>query len=167
MEINNNKVVSIIYNLHHNDKEGELMQEVKTSNPYVFLFGSKQVLPEFETNLDGKKKGDQFSFSIKSDDSYGDRDEEQIADLPINIFMVDGKLAEPVKVGHYVPLNDKDGNAMQGLVLEITEEHVKIDFNHPMAGMDLYFEGEINDVREATTEEIEHGHVHGPEGHQH
>lgn len=167
MEINTDKVVSITYNLHHNDAEGELMQEVKTSDPYVFLFGTQQVLPEFESNLSGKKKGENFSFSIKSEDSYGERDEEQMVDLPINIFMADGKLADMVQIGHYIPLNDQDGNAMQGLVLEIADEFIKVDFNHPMAGMNLYFSGEIMDVREASTEEIEHGHVHGSDGHQH
>ena len=167
MEISNNKVVSIIYKLHHNDAEGDLMQEVSTKDPYVFLFGAKQVLPEFEENLTGKKAEDEFSFGIKSENSYGDRDEEQMVDLPINIFMVEGKLAEAVKVGHYVPMNDQDGNAMQGLVLEIADKHIKVDFNHPMAGMNLFFTGQVLEVREATKEEIEHGHVHGPGGHQH
>lgn len=167
MEINSNKVVSLTYSLHHNDAEGELMQEVKETEPYVFLFGVKQTLPEFEQNLNGKKAGEEFSFGIKSENSYGDRDEEQIVDLPKNIFMIDGKLADVVQPGHYVPLNDNEGNAMQGLVLEVTEEHVKMDFNHPMAGMDLYFSGKILDVREATQEEIDHGHVHGPGGHHH
>ena len=167
MEISKDKVVSITYQLHHNDAEGELIQEVSEKDPYVFLFGAQQVLPEFETNLAGKIAGDDFSFGLKSEDSYGDRDEEQVVDLPINIFMVDGKLADVVKLGHYVPLNDQDGNTMQGLVLEIGDETVKVDFNHPMAGMDLYFSGKVMDIREATAEEIDHGHVHGPGGHHH
>lgn len=167
MEISNNKVVSITYNLHHDGAEGDLMQEVTTKDPYVFLYGKQQVLPEFEQHLNGKKTNDDFSFGIKCEDSYGDRDEEQLVDLPLNIFMVDGKLSEAVKIGHYVPMNDQDGNAMQGLVLEIAEEHIKVDFNHPMAGMDLFFIGKVLDVREATKEEIEHGHVHGPGGHHH
>lgn len=167
MEINNNKVVSLTYSLHHNDAEGELMQEVKEADPYVFLFGTQQTLPEFEQNLNGKKTGEEFTFGIKSADSYGDRDEEQLVDLPKNVFMVDGKLADMVQLGHYVPLNDNEGNTMQGLVLEIADEHIKVDFNHPMAGMDLYFSGRIMEVREATKEEIEHGHVHGPGGHHH
>lgn len=167
MEISKDKVVSITYQLYHNDAEGELIQEVSEKDPYVFLFGAQQVLPEFETNLAGKIAGDDFSFGLKSEDSYGDRDEEQVVDLPINIFMVDGKLADVVKLGHYVPLNDQDGNTMQGLVLEIGDETVKVDFNHPMAGMDLYFSGKVMDIREATAEEIDHGHVHGPGGHHH
>jgi len=167
MEINNNKVVTITYNLHHNDAEGDVIQEVTAKDPYVFLFGAKQVLPEFETNLTGKKKGDDFKFGINSEESYGERSEEQVVDLPINIFMIDGKLAEVVKLGHYVPLNDQDGNQMQGLVLEIADEHIKVDFNHPMAGMNLFFSGNVVDVREATAEELAHGHVHGPGGHHH
>jgi FKBP-type peptidyl-prolyl cis-trans isomerase SlyD len=115
MEIKSNKVVSLTYNLHHNDAEGELMQTVQESDPYVFLYGAQQTLPEFEQNLNGKKAGDEFSFGIKSEDSYGDRDEEQIVDLPINIFMIDGKLADMVQLGNYVPLNDHEGHSMQGL----------------------------------------------------
>ena len=167
MEINQNKVVSITYKLHHTNSEGKLVQETTDKDPFVFLFGAKQVLPEFETNLHGKRKGEEFSFDIKSKDSYGDRDEGQVVNLPINIFMKDGKLVEAVKVGHYLPLNDKEGNTMQGLVLEIHDEHVKMDFNHPMAGMDLYFTGKVKDVREATAEELDHGHVHGQGGHEH
>ncbi len=83
------------------------------------------------------------------------------------MFEADGKLGEIVKVGNFLPMKDQEGNPLQGLVQEITDEHVRMDFNHPMAGKDLFFSGEVIEVREATTEELEHGHVHGPGGHQH
>ena len=81
--------------------------------------------------------------------------------------MVEGKLAEMVTPGAFVPMNDQEGNPMQGLVLEIGDETIKMDFNHPMAGLDLFFTGQILDVREATPEELDHGHVHGEGGHHH
>jgi FKBP-type peptidyl-prolyl cis-trans isomerase SlyD len=167
MVIESNKVVTITYKLQESNKEGEIVQEVLEKEPFVFLFGTEQVLPGFESNLKGKTTGDDFSFEIKSDDSYGPIDEEAIVTLPINIFMVEGKLAEMVKIGEFLPMNDQEGHEMQGLVLEIGEETIKMDFNHPMAGLDLFFTGKVLDVREANPEELDHGHVHGPEGHHH
>ncbi len=167
MNIGKDTVVSINYKLQQNDASGEVIQEVKDQDPFVFLFGHSQVLPQFETNLSGKAKGDAFEFGIKSEDGYGARDEKAVADLPIALFMKDGQLLDMVKVGHFLPMNDQEGNQMQGLVLEISEETVKMDFNHPMAGIDLFFSGEVLDVRAATAEEIDHGHVHGPGGHHH
>ena len=167
MVIDSNKVVTITYKLQESNKEGEVVQEVLENEPFVFLFGTKQVLPGFESNLQGKTTGDTFAFEIKSDDSYGPIDEEAIVTLPINIFMVDGKLAEMVKIGKFLPMNDQEGHEMQGLVLEIGEETIKMDFNHPMAGLDLFFTGKVLDVRDAHPEELDHGHVHGAGGHHH
>lgn len=167
MEIAKNTVVTINYKLQESDTDGEIIQEVKDEEPFAFLFGHDQVLPPFETNLVGKTKGTAFEFGIKSEDGYGPRDEQAVADLPINIFMKDDKLMDYVQLGSYLPMNDQDGNQLQGLVLEINDETLKMDFNHPMAGLDLFFSGEVIDVREATAEELDHGHVHGPGGHQH
>lgn len=167
MVIDSNKVVTITYKLQESNKEGEVVQEVLENEPFVFLFGTEQVLPGFESNLQGKTTGDTFAFEIKSDDSYGPIDEEAIVTLPINIFMVDGKLAEMVKIGEFLPMNDQEGHEMQGLVLEIGEETIKMDFNHPMAGLDLFFTGKVLDVRDAHPEELDHGHVHGAGGHHH
>lgn len=167
MEIENNKVVTITYKLQESNNEGEVVQEVLEKEPFVFLFGNQQVLPDFEANLVGKTAGDSFEFGVKSDDSYGPVNKEAIVDLPKNIFMVDGQLADIVKEGSFVPMNDQEGHPMQGLVLEINEETIKMDFNHPMAGIDLFFTGEVLEVREATEEEMAHGHAHGPDGHHH
>lgn len=167
MVIDSNKVVTITYKLQESNKEGEVVQEVLENEPFVFLFGTEQVLPSFESNLQGKTTGDTFAFEIKSADSYGPIDEEAIVTLPVNIFMVDGKLAEMVKIGEFLPMNDQDGHEMQGLVLEIGEETIKMDFNHPMAGLDLFFTGKVLDVRDAHPEELDHGHVHGAGGHHH
>lgn len=167
MTIEEKKVVSITYKLQEDNKEGDVVQEVKNEEPFVFLFGMGQLLPKFEDNLKGKSVGDNFDFGVNSDEAYGPIEKEAVVDLPKDIFLVDGKLAEFVVPGNYVPMQDNNGNTMQGLVLEITDEHVKIDFNHPMAGRNLHFTGEVLEIRDATSEEIDHGHVHGPGGHQH
>ena len=72
-----------------------------------------------------------------------------------------------VKVGNDLEMSDADGNPLMGKVISINEQHVEMDFNHPLAGNELHFIGEVLDVREATAEELEHGHVHGPHGHHH
>lgn len=166
MIIEDKKVVSITYKLQENDSNGEIIQEVAAAEPFQFLFGAQQVLPDFEKNLQGKTSGDNFEFGIVSNDAYGPHDPQALVELPINIFMVDGKIADTVQMGAFLPMNDQDGNPMQGLVLEIAKEHVKMDFNHPLAGMDLFFSGDVLEVREAKAEEMEHGHAHGPEGHE-
>lgn len=167
MKIQKDSVVTINYKLTQNDASGEIIQEVKDEEPFAFLFGHGQVLPQFETNLSGKEKGASFEFGIKSDDGYGAHDPNAVTELPINIFMKDGELLEYVKVGNFLPMNDNEGNQLQGLVLEVNDDTIKMDFNHPMAGVDLYFAGEVLDVRSASPEEIDHGHVHGPGGHHH
>lgn len=167
MKISKNTVVSITYNLTESNKEGDTIQEVDNQEPFVFLFGHNQVLPQFEEHLINQEKGAKFEFGIKSEDGYGQPDPEAIVDLPIHLFQVEGKLAEAVQIGHFLPMNDQEGNPLQGLVLEIGEETVKMDFNHPMAGVDLYFSGEVIDVREASAKEVNHGHAHGPGGHHH
>ncbi len=167
MVIEEKKVVSITYKLKEDNAEGDVVQEVKSDQPFVFLFGVGQLLPKFEENLQGKKVGDNFEFGVPSDDAYGPVEKEAIVDLPKDIFLVDGKLADFVIVGNYVPMQDNKGNQMQGMVLEIGDETIKIDFNHPMAGRDLHFTGEVLEVREATSDELDHGHAHGPGGHQH
>jgi FKBP-type peptidyl-prolyl cis-trans isomerase SlyD len=87
---------------------------------------------------------------------------------PMNVFEVEGKVdTEVVKVGAMLPMQDQNGNPMHGVILEMKETAVKMDFNHVLAGKDLHFTGKILDVREASAEELEHGHVHGPGGHEH
>ncbi|WP_109830579.1 FKBP-type peptidyl-prolyl cis-trans isomerase [Reichenbachiella versicolor] len=161
MKIEKDKVVTISYTLKESDGSGEVIQEVNNKEPFSFLFGHNQILPQFETELIEKENGTQFEFEIKSEDGYGERNPDAVTDLPIDLFQKDGKLNEHVQLGHFLPMNDAEGNELQGLVLEINDKTVKMDFNHPMAGLDLYFSGEVIDVREATKEEIENSLTQG------
>jgi FKBP-type peptidyl-prolyl cis-trans isomerase SlyD len=168
MIIENNKVVSVNYNLSIKGT-GEQVEQTSKEHPFVFLFGAGGLLEDFENNLRGKKTGDQFDFFIEHSRGYGVRDEQHVVMIPIDAFLgEDGKLdSANVKVGVILPMVDNDGNRLYGKVLEITAEHVKMDFNHPLAGKDLHFKGEILDIRTATPDELAHGHVHGEHGHQH
>jgi len=168
MQIEKNKVVSITYRLSEAANPAEVIQEVDATQPLVFLFGVGQLLPKFEEYLAGKSTGDSYEFTLAPADAYGHIDTEAVVDIPIDVFMVDGKLAEDMLViGGMVRLRDQEGRLLQGTVLQRGLETVKVDFNHPMAGKELHFSGTVTDVREASAEEIAHGHVHGEGGHHH
>lgn len=166
--IEKNKVVSLNYKLTRDNNQGELIEETYGSQPLTFLYGLGQMIPKFEEELNGKKTGDKFSFGIKAAEAYGENNAQMVVDLPASIFMVDGKIdTNTVKVGAVLPMQDNEGHQMNGMVVEMNDETIKMDFNHPLAGQDLFFDGDIVEVRDATAEELEHGHVHGAGGHQH
>ncbi len=168
MEIGNNKVVSLTYELRENNAEGDLIQKVEKDEPFVYLFGVGSLLPEFENNLAGLKVGNSFNFTLSPENAYGGFDETAIIDLPKNIFEIDGVIEEGLlMVGNQITMQDNQGNPIDGIVMEVADNEVKMDFNHPLAGLELHFSGEILEVREATEEEIHHGHAHGAHGHHH
>jgi FKBP-type peptidyl-prolyl cis-trans isomerase SlyD len=170
MNISKDKVVSVNYNLSvSKDKQPEeLVEQTSKEHPFVFLYGHEAALPEFEGKLEGKKPGDPFDFSIECENGYGSREEENVIRIDRGAFEIDGKFdSARVKVGAEVPMRDSEGHTLVGKVLSISDKEVEMDFNHPLAGYDLHFRGEVLDVRDATQEELDHGHVHGPHGHHH
>ena len=169
MVIEKNTVVSVHYRLTENDVLGELVEETFGSEPLVFLFGAGQMIPAFERQLSGKAIGEQFSFGIKSDEAYGPHDPDAVVQLPMSTFeSEDGEVDEDMlKIGTIIPMSDDQGNSLNGMVKEVSDDGVMLDFNHPMAGINLHFTGTVDSLRAATDTEIEHGHVHGPGGHHH
>jgi FKBP-type peptidyl-prolyl cis-trans isomerase SlyD len=170
MTIDKNKVVSVNYHLTGSEEGGaeELIEQTSADKPFVFLYGVGGLIEDFEKNLKGKKAGDAFDFHIKADKAYGEHNKEYVAEIPKQAFHVEGKFDdERVKAGAELPMLDSEGHQMHGLVVEVGDEHVVMDFNHPLAGYDLHFVGSVLEVRDATAEELEHGHVHGPHGHHH
>ena len=157
MKITANKFVAVTYDLNVGEgEERELMERATAETPLKFIFGTGAMLPAFEDALKGLEVGDKFNFSITPADAYGEYVEEHVLDLPKNIFEVDGKFdSEMIKEGNTVPMMDSNGNRMNGSVLEVKEDVVVMDFNHPLAGADLIFEGEILESRPATNEEIQ------------
>ena len=170
MTITEDKVVSLNYYLtgSKNDAPEELIEQTSNEHPFVFLFGMGGVLPDFESQLDGKQKGDKFDFKINAENGYGKHQTEYVIKLAKSIFELEGKFDdERIQVDRDVEMSDADGNPLVGRVLSITDKEVEMDFNHPLADYELHFVGEVLDVRAATQEELEHGHVHGPHGHHH
>jgi len=160
-----NKVVSIVYELRSGSKEGEVVESLNAENPLTFLFGTGGLLPKFEENLSGLGSGDSFEFQLGLEDAYGPVVENAIVHVPQSVFEVDGKIDESLmQIGNMVPMMDSEGRRLNGKVIAIEGDAVKMDFNHPMAGNDLYFKGQVTDVRSATDEELTHGHVHAAGG---
>lgn len=157
-----NKVVSLSYVLRRADTaEKEIVEEVFADRPLTFLLGHGNLLPKFEANVEGLKVGDSFEFILACDDAYGKSQPEAIVVLPKNIFEIDGVVDETMlTVGNAIPMMDNAGNRLTGVVVELGGDTVKMDFNHPMAGADLHFVGKVVDIREATEEELQHGHIH-------
>ena len=165
MEIGKNKVVTVSYALK---VDGEIWEESTEEQPLLYISGIGMMIPGFENQLNGLKKGAQYTISVTPDQGYGEYNPEAVAELPMSTFEVDGELQkELLFVGNLIPLQDQDGNPLNGEVTAITDEFVTIDFNHKLSGKVLHFEGEVIDVREATPEELDHGHVHGPGGVEH
>ena len=169
MKVEKNKVVTLTYTLRFDDENGEIVQKVDVDKPFVHLFGVGGLLPAFEANLANLVADNEFAFKLPKAEAYGEVSKDDIVELSKDIFKnEEGVLdTEILQVGKLVPMQNDDGHVIQGIIMAINEEGVVMDFNHPLAGKDLYFSGKIISVREASEEEASHGHVHGPEGHQH
>jgi FKBP-type peptidyl-prolyl cis-trans isomerase SlyD len=157
MKISNNKYVTVKYDLQVGD-EGEelvLMEQATQEKPLEFIFGTGSMLESFEKHLENLSEGDTFKFTLSTEEAYGDYDEERVLELPKNIFEVDGKIDEEMLVeGNTLPMMDASGNRLMGAVIGVTDNAVTMDFNHPLAGETMHFEGTVTGVREASAEEI-------------
>jgi FKBP-type peptidyl-prolyl cis-trans isomerase SlyD len=170
MQVEKNKVVGISYHLKADNGETGMQswEEVPETAPFLFLVGTDSVFPKFEEALMGKSIGYEFSVFIDFDNGYGDYYEERKTVIPKSNFKQQGaKNQELLKVGKVVPMQDEKGNQIKGEITKIDYLGVHMDFNPPLAGYDLLFEGKVVTIREADPEEIAHNHVHGPGGHHH
>lgn len=165
MNISPNSVVALTYELHTTNEEGQqvFVEKADEQNPLVFLYGVGMMLPKFEEHLTGLKTGDEYSFELSAADGYGDIDPGAYADLPKTMFTEAG--GELPNVGDVIPLQDNNGNQFRAGVTSVHDETISVDLNHPMAGKNLLFSGVILNVREATQDELAHGHAHGADGH--
>jgi len=166
MKIDLNTVVSVSYKLHANLPEAakEHIETADATQPLVFLFGAGSMIAGFEKALSGLSKGDSFDFSIEPADAYGELDEKAVLNLPLDIFKVDNVVDFSVlKIGSVLPLTDQEGNRFNAKVISYDDSQVKMDFNHPLAGHQLHFQGQVLEVRGATEDELSHGHAH-PDG---
>jgi FKBP-type peptidyl-prolyl cis-trans isomerase SlyD len=155
LEIVKNSMVTLKYDLHLEDEKGEVIEKASEDQPLQFIFGAGLMLPKFEAHLAGMKEGEQFTIRLSKNDAYGDVNDDAIVELPKHVFLVEGQFDEElISVGNSVPMMSSSGQRMNGHVLEVTEEAVTMDFNHPLAGEDLYFTGKVLNVRPASDEEL-------------
>jgi FKBP-type peptidyl-prolyl cis-trans isomerase SlyD len=160
MQIEQNLVVTLHYVLTDND--GKIIDKSHDGS-FSYLHGAMNIVPGLENALTGKSSGDEFSVTVSPEEGYGAKDDNRIQEVPKDMF----DNAEEIKPGVQFHAQGPDGNAVVVTVVEIKEDAVVIDGNHALAGVDLNFSVTVVGVREATEEEIDHGHVHGEHGHQH
>ena len=156
MKISANTFVVVTYDLYvGTGDDKELMEKATAEVPLKFIYGTGSMIPAFEEGLKDLEPGQKFDFVIAPENAYGEYVQEHVLELPKNIFEVEGKFdSEMVKEGNTIPMMDANGNRINGSVLEVREDVVVMDFNHPLAGETLHFQGEVVDVHEPTAEEI-------------
>ena len=156
MKISKNKFISATYDLYVGEgDERELMESATEEQPLQFIFGMETMLPAFEENIKDLETGSKFQFTLTAEDAYGERIEENVIDVPKSVFEVNGKFDDEYIVeGVTVPMMSSNGERLNGSVLEVKDDAIVMDFNHPLAGETLHFVGEIIDVHEPTIEEI-------------
>ena len=160
MQITNNKVVQMHYKL--TDDQGNVIDSSVGREPLSYLQGAGNIIPGLEKQMEGKSAGDKFKAVVEPAEGYGEYDESLMQVVPKSGFQGD---MEP-EVGMQVQVGTQQGTTIASIA-KIDGEEVTLDMNHPLAGMRLNFDVEVVDVRDATEEELAHGHVHGPGGHEH
>ena len=154
-------VVTFHYTLKN--KDGEVLDTSEGSAPLVYLHGYSQIVPGLEDALVGKTSGVSLQVTVTPAEGYGERRDEMVITLP----RTQGNLPEDIEVDFIVELVSPEGDELPARVVKLTETEITLDANHPLAGETLFFDIQLTDVRVATAEELSHGHVHGPGGHQH
>ena len=153
-----NKYITVAYKLYAvTDGKKELLEEAPAEHPFQFISGLGYTLDRFEKEITALTKGDDFCFTIPCAEAYGERNEDNVRQVPKSMFRdPDGNFdSENIFEGNIIMLNDSEGNRFYANVGEITEDKVVLDLNHPHAGKDLTFEGKVIEMRDATNKEVE------------
>ncbi len=161
MSIENDKVVSIHYTLK--DTDGNVIESSIDKDPMSYLHGHGNIIPGLENALTGKTEGDELSVTVEPSEGYGEYDESRVQRIPVKRLGVESRKLKP---GMMLQLKTQRGPQM-ARIKKVGRFVVDLDVNHPMAGRTLVFEVTVQSVRDATKEELSHGHAHGPGGHQH
>ncbi len=158
MRIAKNTVVAIDYKLTNDD--GELLDTSEGNEPLSYLHGVGEIIPGLERELDGKEVGDRLQVAVAAEEGYGQRDEQLKQKVERDQF----EDVDELEVGMQFQV-ESDGDPEVVTVVQIADDIITVDGNHPFAGVKLNFDVTVREVREATEEELDHGHAHGPDGH--
>lgn len=155
MIIDKNTVATLVYSIHLHNANGEIIEDAQ-SEPKELLFGFDKMISGFESNLTGMSAGKDFSFTLTSEESFGERRNDMLVSVPKSAFMVNGSLREDlIFLGNEISMMDNHGQPLKGKVTEIMNENIRMDFNHPLAGEGLYVVGKVLNVRVMTAEDLE------------
>lgn len=160
MRVEKNSVVALSYTLYKDNEKGEVIEVCNSEKPLEFIFASGNLLPKFEENIANLEVGDDFNFALSPSDAYGEHIDDAVVDVSMEIFTVNGKLQKDLLYeGSQIPMRDNQGNPLTGVVVKVDESNnvVVMDFNHPLAGVTLFFSGKIEAIRKATEEELTQG----------
>lgn len=158
MKIEQNRVVEFCYEL---EVDGQIVDHTTKEKPLDYIHGTGSLLPKLEEHIEGMEPGTQFDVTLSPAEGYGEPDPDRIIDLPKSAFEINGEVREDLLVpGNTIPMLNGMGGVVPGVVIEVSEDSVKMDLNHQMAGKTLHFTGEILTVREATEKELTEG-LHG------
>ena len=160
MHIEARKVVTLNYTL--TDNEGNVIDQ-STDSSFAYLHGASNIIPGLENALAGKSAGDSLNVSVEPSEAYGERDPEKTQSVPRNMFPEDTE----IEVGMQFHAQGPGGETLVVTIAGIEGDTITVDGNHPLAGIPLNFAVEVIEVRDASEEELDHGHVHGPGGHDH
>jgi len=155
------KVVGLHYTLR--DEEGSLIDRSDGGEPLFYLHGAENIVPGLESALQGHVVGDKLSVKVAPADGYGERQGPGPQSVPRDAFPADAEIEE----GMPFSVENEDGEEIDLWITSVGESEVQVDVNHPLAGVTLCFDVEIESIRDATVEEQVHGHPHGPGGHHH
>ncbi|HKJ50785.1 MAG TPA: peptidylprolyl isomerase [Gammaproteobacteria bacterium] len=161
MTIAQHKVVTIHYKVSDSESD-ELIDSSENGEPMTYLHGARNIIPGLEQALEGKAEGDQLEVTIPPADAYGERSDDRVQQVPKEAFQGMDK----VEPGMAVTAQTEQGQ-INLVVTEVEDDLVTVDANHPLAGKSLKFKVTVEEVRDASEEEKSHGHVHGPDGHDH
>lgn len=161
MQITKDKVVQIAYQLYN--EADQLIEASEEGQPQLYLHGHNNMMVSVEQALEGHIEGDSVSLQLSPEEAYGVREEGKVARVPIKHLVGAPKR---LAVGMIVSVNTDQG-AVPATILKVGKFNVDIDTNHPLAGQPVRFEVQVVSVREASAEELDHGHAHGPGGHHH
>jgi len=153
----------IIFNYTLKDENSEMLDSTEKGGPFSFVTGNKQVLPGLEVALSSMIIGSKKNIKLAAADAYGEYDEGAVQKVKRDLFPEEAEL----EIGTSYFAHSPEGQHLQFIITEIEDDVITANFNHPLAGKDLEFDVELLDVRDATSEEMQHGHVHGPGGHHH
>ena len=160
MQISEQKVVLLNYEVI--DDQGQLVDCSEEGDPLAYIHGADQLVPGLETALEGRSQGDKIKVDVPPDQGYGERTDEGVQTVSRAQFDDDSE----IEVGMQFEAQDDEGHQIV-TVVSVDGESITLDTNHPLAGKTLHFAVEVLEVRNATAEELDHGHVHGPGGHHH